>query len=365
MYVGPLPVWALAAALTAATGLAIMSYRWIEQPVRSRRWLARPQVLLRVCGAALAVPLAAGGLGYVRLLLPQSGALAAQRDGLRPPSTSEDRIIPPSGALNFLLYGDSHAGQYFDAALARFGPGAVLIKSDCPATDGLSDFPAGTHTAAICHDLPDDLIRLVAARKVGTVIWAQRWDDELFETTSDRPLSPSSGKDAPALMAAMNRLIDRLPEGTRVILVGNAPTAWAAGPVMESGWLRCRAWRNVRCPTSYPAHLAEGRTLNPRLRALADADPRVTYFDAAAPLSSDDRCRLVQDGHLNYWGDSHMTISAAAQVMAQIDPALLPHWFRRSERRARSCLDRPPILPRAPNLPNRSRTWFPATPVLP
>lgn len=323
VHFGPLPVWALAAAIAAATGLAIMSYRWIEQPVRSRRWLARPVVLAGVCAAALALPLAAGGLGYLRLLLPQSGALAAQMDGLRPPSTSEDRIIPAAGPLNFVLYGDSHAGQYYDAALARFGPGAVLMKSDCLAADGLSDFPSGTATAAICHALPDDLVRLVGARKVGTVIWAQRWDQELFETGSDRPLGPGSGKAAPALMAAISRLIDRLPQGTRVILVGNSPTAWAAGPVMESGWLRCRAWRNATCPASYPARLAEGRTLNPRLRALAAADPRVTYVDAAAPLCQGGRCLVVQDGQLNYWDGSHMTVSAAARVLAQIDPALI------------------------------------------
>lgn len=320
IHFGPLPVWAPAAAIAAATGLAILSYRWIEVPVRKRRRLARPVMLAAVCAAALALSVTAGGLGYLRLLLPHSGALAAQMDGLRPPSTSEDRIIPPAGPLNFVLYGDSHAGQYYDAALARFGPGAVLMKSDCLAADGVSDFPSGTRTAAICHALPDDLVRLVEARKVRTVIWAQRWDQELYATAGDTPLGPASGKAAPALMAGITRLIDRLPPGTRVILVGNSPTAWAAGPVMESGWLRCQAWRNARCPDSYPEAQAEGRALNPRLRALAAADSRVTYVDAAAPLCSGGQCWLVQDGRLNYWDGSHMTVSAAARVMAQIDP---------------------------------------------
>lgn len=116
---------------------------------------------------------------------------------------------------------------------------------------------------------------------------------------------------------------DRLPAGTRVIVIGNSPTGWAAGPELESGWLRCRAYRNALCPASYPERLAEGRKLNPHLRALAAADPRVTYVDAAAPLCSAGRCWQVQDGQLNYWDGSHMTIGAAARVLAQIDPALL------------------------------------------
>jgi peptidoglycan/LPS O-acetylase OafA/YrhL len=320
---GPLPVWTSVAAVAAALGLAIASYRWIEQPVRTRKLLARPVVLAGVCAAALAMPLTAGGLGYLRLLLPQSGRLAQELDGLRPPSTSEDRIIPPEGPLRYVLYGDSHAGQFFDAAVARFGPGAVLMKSDCLAADGLSDFPSGTALAAACHALPDDLIRLVKARKISTVIWAQRWDQELYDTASDTALGPSSGKAGPALMAAITRLIDRLPRGTRVILVGNSPTAWIAGPQMENGWLRCRAYRNAPCPVSYPETLAEGRTLNPRLRGLAAADPRITYVDAAAPLCSGGQCWLVEDGRLNYWDGSHMTLSAATRVMAQIDPALI------------------------------------------
>jgi hypothetical protein len=131
------------------------------------------------------------------------------------------------------------------------------------------------------------------------------------------------GAGAPHLRQAMVRLAESLPAGTRVIIIGNSPTAWAAGELLMGGWLRCRAWRNVACPDSYPEALAEGRKVNVILREFAAADPRFTYVDAQAPLCERGRCLLLQDGKLNYWDGSHMTAAAAARVMATIDAALI------------------------------------------
>lgn len=128
---------------------------------------------------------------------------------------------------------------------------------------------------------------------------------------------------AAALLRAIGALAASLPPGTRIILLGNSPTAWAAGPLLEGGWLRCRAYRNVSCPASYPAAKAEGRATSALLRDFAARDPRFIYVDAAAPLCPGGRCRVIQNGKLNYWDGSHLTTAAAVRVIAQIDPALL------------------------------------------
>lgn len=325
VHFGPLPALAILAAIAASVGLAALSWRWIEQPVRHRRLLARPALLVAVCAAALAPAMAAGLAAYTRDLLPQSGEQALRLGGLRPRGALAMEAMPESGTPGFILYGDSHAGQYYPAATGRFGSGALLSRSACFAADGLSNHDRPSAEGTACNALPDRLMALVRSRNIGTVIWAQRWDRELFDARSGAPLDRSGEGGGRVLLDGIRRTIDRLPSGTRVILIGNSPTAWAAGPVMQEGWLRCRAYRNVTCPHSYPASLAEGRAVNSLLRAFAAGDPRVTYIDAAAPLCSGGRCWLIQDGTLNYWDGSHMTRAAAGRVIAQIDRALIAH----------------------------------------
>ena len=323
VHFGPLPAAIILAAIAVSVGLAALSWRWIEQPVRHRRWLARPAVLLAVCAAALAPVLAAGFAGYTRDLLPQSGQEALRLGGLRPKGALAMQAMPEHGSPGFVLYGDSHASQYYPAATGRFGAGALLSQSACFAADGLSNYDRPSEDGTACKALPDALVALVRSRDIGTVIWAQRWDRALYDARSGAALGRSGDGGGRALVDGITRTIDRLPPGTRVILIGNSPTAWAAGPVMQEGWLRCRAYRNTACPQSYPASLAEGRAVNALLRAFAADEPRVTYVDAAAPLCRAGACLLIQDGKLNYWDGSHMTRAAAGRVMAQIDPALI------------------------------------------
>ncbi len=323
VHFGPLPPLLLTVAVLVSVLLAALSWRWIEQPVRQRHILARPALLVTACAAMLTLPLAAGALGTARQLLPHAGEEAQRLGGLRPKGALDNEVIPATGTLGFVLYGDSHAGQYFPAATGRLGLGALVSENGCLAADGIANRDRTTAKGRVCHALPDRLVTLVRDRGIGTVIWAQRWDRQLYDSATGKMLGRSSDTAAPTLLAAISRTMARLPAETRVILIGNSPTAWAAGPEMQEGWLRCRAFRNIPCPTSYPAALAEGREVNAMLRRFAARYPHVTYIDAAAPLCRAGRCLLVQDGTLNYWDGSHMTRTAAGRVVAQIDPALI------------------------------------------
>ncbi|UYV15051.1 acyltransferase family protein [Porphyrobacter sp. ULC335] len=325
MHFGPLPPVVMALCVSASIGLGWLSWRFIEEPVRRRQRLAHPGALLAVCAAALAVPLAVGAAGYTRTLLPHTAAEAQRVGGIIPDGAALRVAIPSEGSLGFVLYGDSHAVQYYAAAQARFGPGAVISEPSCLAAEGASNWPGTDGKGEVCNALKDTLLETVNARKVGTVIWAQRWERELFDSATDESLGNTEAKANPALLAAITRTIDRLPPGTRVILMGNSPTAWPAGPDMERGWLRCRAMRNATCRDSFPLAKAEGRKVSATLRALAARDPRITYIDPADTLCPGGRCLVMQDGQLNYWDHNHMTRRAAARVMGQIDtPLTLP-----------------------------------------
>lgn len=322
IHFGPLPVLASTGAVLASVLLAALSRRLIEEPVR-REVLARPALLLAACCAALALPFGFGAGGALRALLPLSGSEARRLDGLLPESAHKNNAIPSKSPIEYVLYGDSHAGQYYAAAHARFGEGALLSENGCLAAEGLSSWPAGSPKARACAAMPDRLTALVTERRIPTVIWAQRWDRPLFASDTGTPLGSSSAGAGPALLAAMERTIARLPQGTRVIVLGNSPTAWAAGAPMEHGWLRCEAYRNIVCRPDYPARRAEGRIVNANLEAFAARHPQVRFIDVAPALCNPHRCHIVQNGTLNYWDGSHMTLAASTRVMALIDPALV------------------------------------------
>ncbi len=324
LWIGEAPVAAKVAAVAAALALAAGSYRWLERPVRERRLLASPRRLLLVCAAALCLPLAAGVAGYARLLLPASGADAARLGGLKPDRFTEPVIIPPQGPIDFVLYGDSHAIQYLEAFNERLGTGALVSQFGCLSAGGLTNKDPAWKDFAICADLPGKLDAVVRERGVRTVFWAQRWEREIYDNASGQQIGLTTEEaGSRLLLAAMKRLHAGLPPGTRIVIIGNSPTAWAAGERFSEGWMRCQSLPDTDCPDSYPAALAEGIATNARLKAFAAGNPGFSYIEPRDALCSKGRCWIVQGGILNYWDGSHMTRSAARRVAATIDPALL------------------------------------------
>lgn len=318
---GPVPPMGTAAAVAASLALGWASFRLVETPVRQRRVLPRRITLAMACIAAIGLCTVAGVAGHQRQFGPHSLALATAMDG-RPPAVIEQPvIIPPTAPLPFILYGDSHAQQYHAAMVERFGPGALISETACLAAPGATNIPGDFAKAHACNALPAQVAALAHARGANRVVWAQRWDRELFDPVTGDSLGVTSGDGATALTRAVGRMLATLPADAELVLVGNSPTAWAAGNQMEGGWLRCRAYANAACPASFPAGQAEGRAVNAMLHAYAEGHPRVIYVDPAVPLCPDGRCRIIADGHLLYWDGSHLTLRGARAVAALLPPA--------------------------------------------
>lgn len=315
VWFGPLPLLVKLGLVAASVALGAASYFLVEQPVRQKRLLTGRTALLAACACALALPAASGVTGYLRWLIPASGPEVASLDGLHPGIEYSTVMRPEATAIPFVLFGDSHAGHYRKAMTKRFGPGVLLNYPSCLAAPGVSNKLPGETDYDICRAMPQQLVTLVRKHKVRTVIWGQLWDRALFAEGNATPLPFDEG--ARLLEEGMQRVADQLP-GARIIIMGNVPTAAAAAPQMSGGLTRCRAYLNVACPISYPSLKAQGIAINARLRALAARDPRFVYVDTAAPLCPQGRCRIVQDGTLNYWDANHLTQSGAWRVVASM-----------------------------------------------
>ncbi|MFC3101126.1 acyltransferase family protein [Altererythrobacter lauratis] len=318
-WVGALPGWVTAALIAASAALAVLSWALLEKPVRQRRTLRSRAALAAVCLSATLIAAAVGVAGNFRKIEPRSAAVMRQMDGARPAHFNQPLAIPDGASLPFILYGDSHAGQYYPAFVERLGNGALLSENGClsaPGVNGWPDQPA-------CARHVDRLVELATERQPPLVIWAQRWERELFDSATGQSLGALADRDGAELFAAIDRLLSRLPPQTRLVLVGNSPTAWAAGDAMYGGWLRCRAYLNAHCPDAYPAAMAEGRAESRLLAAYAARNPRVVYLDAAAPLCPDGRCIIREDETLLYWDGSHLTVAAARRVVNSLDARAL------------------------------------------
>lgn len=318
-WLGTPPVWLTGMAVGLSVALGFGSLWLIERPVRERRVLASRQALAAVCLGGLAVALGLGAAGHLRKLEP---AGAVQRDALQafPAALPEPTEYLPSGGapVRYVLFGDSHARQYFDALTARAGEGAMLTRAGCFAFPGVTNYNEAGDEAAACIGSPEALVALVQERDIATVMIAQRWERHLFAPDGFRDLGPSSRSGWTRLEAGLDRLREALPRSTRIVLIGSVPTAAAAGPAMDGGYLRCLAYVNAPCPADFARDRAEGYRINSRLARYAESRPGVTFFDPQEMLCGARDCAIVRRGSALYVDNTHLTRLAAEMVIARM-----------------------------------------------
>lgn len=318
-WLGSPPVWLTGGAIALSVALGFASLWLIERPVRERQLLASRRALAAFCGGSLAMALGLGAAGHLRLLEPAS---ATQRDALQafPAALPEPtEHLPASGApVRYVLFGDSHARQYFDALTARAGEGAMLTQAGCFAFAGVTNYNVSSNEASACIGSPEALVALVRKRGIRTVVIAQRWERHLFAPDGFRDLGPSSRSGWTRLEAGLDRLREALPEGTRIVLIGSVPTAASAGPEMDGGYLRCLSYLHALCPTGFARNRAEGYRINPLLARYAESRPGVMFFDPQAVLCGATDCAIVREGTALYVDHTHLTRLAADLVVARM-----------------------------------------------
>ena len=320
---GSLP--ARLALVAAALGLAAASYRFVEDPLRHHPALAgragrslAVAAALTVFGAGLSIAWGAAAAewasspGQARWTALHDETPQHYRDGcvggLTDPAVRECAYGPDSAGATVVLFGDSHAGQWFPAverAAARQGWRLVVIqKSSCPAADVVVRNGALGRRYTECEAWREAALDRIAALRPALV---------LTSSENVHPVAPE------AWAAGAGRTFRRLAASAgRVVHVEDTPR-----PGFDAAaCLARRAWRpggGAAC--TFPAPGADRQRLAALERAEAEAAgvAFVSWNDALCPTAP---CRVV-DGERPVYRDGHHVSVAYAERFAPRAKALL------------------------------------------
>lgn len=308
--------------------LAILSRRFLEEPIRQRRW--QPFASTRgslVAGAAMLIICAGLGGGLwlaaehsagprldaaalreaarIRYILPQACVDADGLGNLPPPFArclAGDLSVRPT----VIVWGDSHAGHLISplAEAAEAAGARLLARSDggCrpyglpPTLHGVTPARVARCTAfnqAVEAGLPD----LIASQGATGLVIAAKWESD----------AAWAGK-----LEALVRRAHGL--GLKVLLVADAPNFPFAAP-------QCLARRSVSACSLPRATVVARRVLVVgALRRIAVSIPDVRVFDPLETLCPGERCDPAMNGVILYRDQDHISTAGQALLAGPLEP---------------------------------------------
>jgi peptidoglycan/LPS O-acetylase OafA/YrhL len=336
-HIEPLGPAAVGLMLTALVLVAFISWRFIEQPIRTRRLLRTPAALIAAAAFASVLIFAVGVVlwrsnGFPQRFSPEARLLLADvpggADWVRCISTPIEQVragrlcndLAAPGASKVLVWGDSHALALMPGlqALEPTYPMHLYLaaKSSC---EPLLPPPAGSppHGDAAawdwCARFNAAVMEAIAGLDPDTIILAARWVDSGIPAGV---LDISSG---------IEQTVRRIGAGRAVCIVLGVPALRYPAP-----YALLMARRRKLAPDflriSRSDALAQLGEVEPAVRALAARDA-LRLADPKDILCAADSCRFTSDGHSLYWDDNHLS-PYGARFVAQSLRSCLPTGTR-------------------------------------
>lgn len=312
-------VWQAYAGLIFLTaGLSWLSWRYVERPFRNPATLPRRRAIICiVLGGSL---LLGAGVAMDRNqgFPARLGALSAEGNDYGGTGSHFDawQLHGAKGkAIEFIVYGDSHALQYLPAMselAEREGFAfASITHPACLALPGLGNLYQG-RVEASCQAQLQSLERRVAGNNLP--VWViQRWIKRLAKPSGAE--IGRLGEDVAAeqaLFAALNQLHERIGTERQLVLVGNVPTT---GLIAQGGYIACRFRGVSDCPENFPAQQGELAGLTERMREYAAARLNVAFFSPYDALCAQGQCLVAEGAQSLYSDHAHLSRTGARRVI--------------------------------------------------
>ncbi|HEY3145754.1 MAG TPA: acyltransferase family protein [Dongiaceae bacterium] len=337
-----------ASLVAAAFVLALLSWRFVEQPARhaGARLPWWRLVTVTVC-CVLCVSSAGTGLllwhGFpARMTDDAFGLIASQplrNGGYRDCFVSSPararigklcRIGDAATAPSFVLWGDSHGetlrGALHAAAAASNSAGVFAGEFGCPPLIGATQPQKPT-----CVAISDALFHLITETKsIDTVILAARWgwwaESSPYKREGGPPVPLGLAGHSDAEVGNHAALSASL-EHTIAALLSAGKRVWLVGPVPEVGYdvpryfyLRSLGFADGFdiAPTRAEFGQRQAFALD-LLNDLADRYPVGTIWPHER-LCNDTSCAIARDGHVLYADDDHLSVFGAQSIAGLFTP---------------------------------------------
>jgi len=339
-----------AVVLTVVMALSVLSYRFIEKPLRSGPWLPDRKNLFRTAAVGLLLFGVVGWAGVYTKGFPDrfSGAAlqyaAGAQDKIwescRPASDRADEKIvckvgfdSGSGA-DFLVWGDSHADSLepaIDVVAKKYHvPGWLVSSSGCPSLvgaarlDPYNDFP--------CPQIARNVLELIRRNHIMNVLLVTRWD------------MYAMGWEKGSIETTREPAISFFTEDGRLLTHKEAFSAAFSNTIRALQALGVKIWIFEQVPPQLvhvPSALAKavyfGRDLKTLKRPYQDIKnrrhfvdevfsefrdtPSVFFIDPTikfCPQKLD--CLIESNGHSLYMDNGHLSVYGALWSKDMLDP---------------------------------------------
>lgn len=312
--------------LTAAFGMAFISWKWLETPIRSRRILKTRRQVFGLAGGCMMAMLSLGLFISFRQGWPERLSAQAhkyldvakhipflddiQLDGNR--QNWADSLVdlgsqPTNEPVFILICGDSHAmaaTPVIDDLCREYSRrGKQATRYSTPPIVGYFH-DEGFRRLQSSPSQADRIVNYVARNHVQNVILAARWR-----------LYSDAGEFETNLVLTVRRLAD---SGAKVYLLEDVPAP--NFNVSRIAAVMAMNGRDVDTLTFPGAkYEAAGRDLQPAFEAARQSgaillDPSHCF---AAP---DNRYHVAKDGKLLYWDDNHLTVEGSRALLPLFEP---------------------------------------------
>lgn len=290
--------------------LAYLSWRWIEGPFRVSRNVPSVRVFWISLGVLL-VFVVVGIVGQEKSIrkwrLPAHLAADTRYGGEGVGWIS----LSKNNSEEFVLYGDSHAKQYFNALRGKFGPGSLIAEPACMALPYIvNEYKNHSTTRSNCTEKYNQLISHVVSQRPKRLFIAYSWNKKLVSLGSKKPIGVGGSPEGlKAIARGLSKLVADIPASVDVYVVGNVPGASVANAWMARGYVRCHFYAGSNCVDSYPIALGSAQHLNTFLEGFVSQlkTPRIGFVDPYQSLCTERTCFIRIDGRLVYSDHAHLT----------------------------------------------------------
>jgi peptidoglycan/LPS O-acetylase OafA/YrhL len=232
--------------------------------------------------------------------------------GLNDPDTVSPACVSgdPGSATTVVLFGDSHAMQWYPAveriAVRRHWRLVTLVKASCPYED--VTMRSGTRVFTECDTWRANAFARIADEHPALVIVA-----------GNHRLTPAASGDARDLMLdGVAATIDRLEAaGSRVAVLGDTP----AVPFDPIDCLSRNPDHTIACAVDRSVLFDDAWLAGERARTEAAG---ATFVDTASWLCPTEPCPLVLGRYLVYRDTNHLALPLSWALTARLDAALVP-----------------------------------------